>query len=178
MKICETEYTNIIRNGAGRYGGDIKEHLPVIKKYADECNYCIEMGVRNAITTWAFLVSECKALTSIDLKPPPNNRLELVRKGAKEKNIDFKFIEADTTKIKINPCDLLFIDTLHTYDQLSQELYLHGNKVSKYLIFHDTSNEFGPELNRAINEFLSKNKHWGILEVLDNNNGLTVLSRS
>ena len=81
----------------------------------------------------------------------------------------------------------MFIDTYHEYNQLKQELKLHGNKVKKYLIFHDTTTfgQFGEtfkELNtigiwKAIQEFLDENKNWIIEEKLDNNNGLTILKR-
>jgi hypothetical protein len=78
--------------------------------------------------------------------------------------------------------DLLFIDTYHSYTHLKAELAIHGNKVRKYLIFHDTE-YFGMRhdhdgdlgLNFAINEFLAENKNWQYLHKVDYCNGLTVL---
>jgi hypothetical protein len=35
-------------------------------------------------------------------------------------------------------CDMMFFDTLHTYEQLSLELQMHARKATRYLGFHDT----------------------------------------
>lgn len=164
---------------------DINEHLPTLKKLAEECSSVVEMGVRWVVSTWAFLAAQPKSLLSIDIDHPSkyNNSLEIIEdlKGQTE----FTFLQADTTKIEIEECDLLFIDTWHVYDQLKKELDLHGNKAQKYLVFHDTIT-FGEKgethghvgLMPAINEFLSDNPHWSILEHHKNNNGLLVLSRA
>ena len=79
-------------------------------------------------------------------------------------------------KLEIEQTDLLFIDTDHTYEQCSKELKMHGHKVNKYLMFHDTT--LCVELNKAISEFIEATKEWKIKEVLTNNNGLTVLERT
>ena len=77
----------------------------------------------------------------------------------------------------------MFIDTLHTYEQLIQELRRHGNKAKKYLAFHDTetfgtvSEQGGRGLNLAIAEFMLENPHWVTEKVYKNNNGLTILRR-
>ena len=99
----------------------------------------------------------------------------------------------DTTNIEIEETDLLFIDTLHEYEQIKKELELHGNKSRKYIIFHDTEcfkfrNERNPDVYGqtkedklgivpAIMEFLELNPHWKVHEVFTNCNGLTVLKR-
>ncbi len=94
---------------------------------------------------------------------------------------------------------MLFIDTLHTYNQLIQELDLHSNKVLKYIILHDTLT-FGRKdedvyshasdliknkltekmgLMTAIEDFLitTNGNNWEIHDHYDNNNGLTILKR-
>lgn len=165
---------------------DINEHLPTLKKYATDCDVVIEMGVRWIVSTWALLDAKPKKLISIDINHPNScgGNLELVEKLAQEENLNFQFIQADTTKIEIPECDLLFIDTWHVYDQLKKELQLHGNKAKKYIAFHDTKT-FGTVgedpaykgLNLAINEFLSENKNWEIEKIYENNNGLTIIKR-
>lgn len=171
---------------------DINEHLPTLKKYTQECDVVIEMGVRSIISTWAFLAGKPKKLTSIDIVNPIDYinhdkngcDLDLVKKAANEENIDFNFILGDTLKIEIDECDLLFIDTLHNYSQLKKELELHSNKVKKYIILHDTesfktkgetNNELG--IWKAVEEFLELNVNWSIKECFKNNNGLTILER-
>lgn len=159
---------------------DINQHLPTLKKYSLECEHITEMGVRDIVSTWAFLMGNPKKLISYDVKQIDES---IILNTIKDTNIEFKFILADTTKIEIEETDLLFIDTLHTYDQLKSELELHGNKSKKYLIFHDTT-LFGNRgergdigLNPAIKEFTEKNPHWVEHEVFTNCCGLTILKR-
>lgn len=166
---------------------DINEHLPTLKKYAEECDHITEMGVRWVVSTFAFMMGKPKTLISIDIDPLEKHgfKLEVIVEMAKENGIDFKFILGDTRKIEIEETDFLFIDTFHVYDQLKAELTLHGNKARKYIGFHDTTSfEFIGEGNGsfvglwpAIEEFLSDNPHWEIHERFTNNNGLTILKR-
>jgi len=86
------------------------------------------------------------------------------------------FYEASTLEIEIPEVDMLFIDTDHTYEQLKGELARHGNKVKKYLVFHDTVS-CETELMPAIEEFMKANKKWKIKEHYKFNNGVLVLER-
>lgn len=174
---------------------DMHEHMPILRKYADRCDHVTEMGVRGIVSTYAFLMSKCRHLVSIDIVNPSvhGSNIEEVYSISKDIGKDFKFIQADTLKIEIEPTDLLFIDTLHSYDQLKQELLLHANKARKFIIMHDTVTfgEFGHTiedpanryahvrgLNFAIQEFLEANENdWAYDKIYYNNNGLTVLKR-
>ena len=153
------------------------------------------MGVRNVVSTWAFLSGNPKTYVGVDILPCPIQKAEQL---AKERGIDFTFIQADTLdpNFSIQETDLLFIDTWHIYRQLVQELRIHGNKARKYIILHDTTS-FGEEdeghwdeyskrvgnpgekrgLWHAIMEFLDENPQWGLLERYTHNNGLTILAR-
>ena len=168
---------------------DINEHLPTLKRYTEEVEHVTEMGVRWIVSTWAFLAGKPKKLISIDIKHPKEfgADLSVVEEAAKESNIDFTFIEGSTLEIQIEKTDLLFIDTLHTYTQLTKELELHSKNVNQYIALHDTKT-FGyrdeqPQqstkigLKLAVSEFLEKNKDWKIFEEYTNNNGLTILKR-
>jgi hypothetical protein len=96
----------------------------------------------------------------------------------------FLFTEASTTWPNLFPtCDMLFIDTKHSYEQLSAELALYGNCATRYLVFHDTVT-FGTigddgrvGLLKAIYEFMTENLHWHLIRDDQNNNGLLVLKR-
>lgn len=202
MNIIETMYEYLVR-----VPSDINEHLPTLKRYASECDHVTEMGVRWVVSTYAFVVAKPKKLISIDIVDPRNlssetahwnsfrcgERLNSIIEHCSVNNIDYQFVLGDTTKIKIEETDLLFIDTLHEYDQIKKELELHGNKARKYIIFHDTvnfknRNERTPDIYGknsldkigiwpAIEEFLNSNNHWQIHEVFENCMGLTVLKR-
>jgi len=161
---------------------DINEHLPTLKEYTEKCETVTEMGVRGIISTWAFLAGNPKKLVSYDIMHPSfyGGNLNEVYEVAKD--IDFRFIQENVLNVEIEPTDLLFIDTLHTYEQLSKELELHSGKVNKYIIMHDTTTfgdkgENGLGLWYAIQEFLDKNKEWVIEARYTNNNGLTILRK-
>jgi ornithine carbamoyltransferase len=173
---------------------DIHEHLPTLKRYAEECNHITEMGVRWIVSTYAFLMGKPDKLISIDIQHPNtwNADLSLVEAAANEINAGFEFILGDTLQIEIDETDLLFIDTWHAYKQLKAELDRHHNKAKKYIILHDTTSyEFkdetsyeslgwrgdGPGIGQAINEFLTENTEWVLHEKFTNNNGLTILKR-
>ena len=164
---------------------DINEHLPTLKKYAEECDHITEMGVRWVVSTFAFMMGKPKKLISIDIDPVEKHGIQTIDliTLAKTAGVEFEFVLGDTTEIEIEETDFLFIDTLHTYTQLKKELALHPSKVKKYIGFHDTTTfaqvgeykEVG--LWPAIEEFLNSNPEWVIAEKFENNNGLTILKR-
>jgi len=163
---------------------DINEHLPVLRKYAAECDHVTEMGVRGVVSTYAFLTARPKKLISYDII---DIKWKDIAEAVKEET-EFIFIQGDTLTEIIDPTELLFIDTLHNYTQLKEELRLHAPSVSKYIIFHDTttyayigeSYEGNREIGLwpAISEFLEENKEWNIKERLTNNNGLTIIEKT
>lgn len=181
MKLAEMKY-----NQACSTMSDINEHLPTIRKYAEKCDHITELGVRSFVTTWAFLMAKPKKLISVDIEDPVKSggNVNDVYAAAKDLNVDFNFILGNDLEISLEQTDLLFIDTDHTYEQLSQELKLIGPRVNKYIIMHDTfifgsvgMYGTGKGLLHAINEFLRLNKEWKIIEQFFNNNGLTILGK-
>jgi hypothetical protein len=163
---------------------DINEHLPTLKKYAEECDHITEMGVRWVVSTYALLMGKPKKLISYDIN---NIQWESIAEMVKN-DTDFEFKVANTLDLEIEKTDLLFIDTLHNYNQLKGELELHGSNAKKYIIFHDTTSFewIGESYNGkvdeiglwpAIEEFLEANPHWELHERFTNNNGLTILKR-
>jgi len=172
---------------------DINEHLPTLRKYSEKCEHITEFGTRYVVSTWALLSGLPKKLICYDLctnlnMEIVNKNINSVRKKSEELGIFFDFIIGDVLEQNIEETDLLFIDTYHEYNQLKSELNMHSKKVKKYLIFHDTTTfgTFGEtfkSLNTigimpAINEFLSENKEWVLIEKFENNNGLTILKRN
>lgn len=156
---------------------DIFQHVKTLFELGLETNHITEMGVRTGNSTSAFLnlaVNHDKILISFDYKEDATVKSWFESARQLEKNANY--VIANTLMIDIQPTDLLFIDTEHTYEQLKTELSLHGNKAKKYIVLHDTTTV--PDLNLAINEFLAKNKHWKIKKVYTHNNGLTVLERT
>ncbi len=179
---------------------DINEHLITLREYASKCDHVTEMGTRFAISTFALLIANPKKVVSIDInyhffKPYESEIIDFAKKCGTE----FEFIEADVLKLDIQKTDMLFIDTLHTYNQLSKELRKHEKNVNKWIVLHDTitfgqrdedfykngviSNEIIDDevekrgLYTALTDFLEENKNWKVKEHFTNNNGLTIIER-
>lgn len=166
---------------------DINEHLPTLKRYAEDCEHITEMGVRWVVSTFAFMMGQPKKLISFDIDPLENwgIKTEDLVSLANENGIDFEFKIANTLDLEIEETDLLFLDTDHTYNQVKGELSIHGNKSKKYIIFHDTTSFEFSGMNGdtigiwpAIEEFILENPHWSVHERFTNNNGLTILKRN
>lgn len=164
---------------------DINEHLITLRYYADQCTHVTEFGVRKGVSTWAFLSSMAKRVVSVDVNHPDEfgGSLQEMRDASAEANIDFTFILADDLFIELEETDLLFIDSLHTYNHLKRELELHSNKARKYIIFHDTVHygdvgvDGGKGIIPAIEEFINQDDKWEVKEVYVNNSGLIILER-
>jgi hypothetical protein len=152
---------------------DINEHFSIMLKYGKECEHITEFGVRNVVSTWAWVGSNPKKLICYDIIT--SSKIHDIYDTTKELGIDFQFIEASTLEIEIEETDLLFIDTEHNYDQMKGELGLHGNKARKYIAFHDTG--WATQMNKAITEFMEVNLHWVECETVTNNNGFRVIKR-
>jgi hypothetical protein len=146
---------------------------------AKECSHVTEMGVRALVSTYAFLegLKGRGKLVSIDIEPPSRFDGDLIKaeRLAKEEGVDFTFVLADTITVDIEETDFLFIDTLHEYEQLKEELRRHSDKARKYIAFHDTVS-CETELMPAINELIEQGK-WKIKEHHTNNNGILILER-
>ena len=164
---------------------DINTLFPILRKYASQCEHITEFGVRGVFSTYAFLASRPITMRSYDIETSANINEAL--EVAVENTIDFQFQEEDVLGANIEKTDLLFIDTLHVYNQLKQELALHADKVRKYILIHDTTtwgekDEIeqageGVGLRIAINEFLDGHLEWRVKETIEESNGLTILER-
>jgi predicted O-methyltransferase YrrM len=175
--IFETEYER-----AKKTPSDINQNVHILYELAKECKTVVELGVRTGVSTRAFLNSDVDLL-SIDIVK--NDQVQQLFDKAKSHNKNVRYIIDNVLNIEINEVDMIFIDTLHTYNQLKQELKLHGNKSKKYLVFHDTYTfgligEDGIDkkgLLTAIIEFMIDNPHWKFKTFKTINNGMTVLER-
>ena len=186
---------NILKNNPS----DINQHLETLRLYSSKSQHVTEMGVRGVISTYALLYGNpSKGIVSYDIVHPSEygGTLQHIEEFSKEYNIPYEFKVGDSLKVIIDPTDLLFIDTWHTYNQLFSELNLHSGMVSKYIILHDTTsfahhgetltakNTFVGEVDQtkglwdAVEEFLKSNSEWSIHERFTHNNGLTVLKRT
>lgn len=168
---------------------DINEHLPILKKYAEECDHVTELGQRYGNSTVAFLAARPKYFISYD--PQWNDKMEYIKMIAEESGVNYELKISDPLNLEkdiseIEETDLLFIDTNHHCIQMANELRLHSPKARKYIIMHDVVSFWsrgqgfdngGCGMREAIEPFLENSKEWRMKERFENNNGLMVLEK-
>jgi hypothetical protein len=147
------------------YSVDIRYHVKYLSETAKD-QEVVEFGVRCGVSTVCFLTG-CKKLTSYDVV-----QTDEAKKLAQECP-EWTFILGNSLHVEIPECDILFIDTIHAYPHLIQELNLHAHKVRKLIIMHDTN---AADLKKAIQDFLKDNPKWCVARESTDSNGLTTLS--
>lgn len=150
---------------------DISEQAQALFDIAVRCDRVTEFGSRYGDSGKVFLAAEVKSLVCYDLVDLCAGKI--LKEMADSKGIDFQYIIADTSKVQIEPTDLLFLDTVHNVKQILAELQ-NAAQVGKFLVFHD-SNEV--EVERAILNFLLDNSDWVFHSRVKEGVGLAVLSR-
>lgn len=172
----ERKYRNAIQEC-----GDIRDHLPTLRYYATQSNHVTEMGVRFVCSSWALLAGRPQRMISYDVKRSPE-MAELERIG--HAVCDFQLKICDVLSIDIEETDLLFIDTRHTYEQLSQELARHAPRAKRWIVLHDTEtfgtrgeDDLEPGIWRAVEELVATGD-WSVVQRFNHCNGLTVLART
>ncbi len=109
-------------------GWAISEHLPMLRCLASTCDRVIEFGVKRGASATAFLVSGAGHVTSYDVEP--TREAEALQRGVPS----WTYRILSSLDAPVQPCDLLFFDSLHTYDQLTAELARHGQSSERYLV--------------------------------------------
>ena len=186
---------------------DINEHLPTLYKYSMDCESVIELGVRGCVSSWAFiygLLKNNKPTKKILLNDIDKCDISELLSHTQNMGVTIDYQWKNDLELDITTnVDMVFIDTWHVYGQLKRELNKFSKITNKYIIMHDTivdgiygetlrvgldankqSAESGfpiDEITRglqpAIDEFLENNRDWILIDVYENNNGLSVLKR-
>jgi hypothetical protein len=184
---------------------DINEHVPKLRALAKQCSSAAELGVSGFASTWGILQGlaesplENKSYLGVDLNRPRQNWVELAECISQSIGVQYNFLEKNELELEIDPVDLLFIDSIHTYAHLTYELETFSPKVRKYIAMHDTSepftfsdcssyrgdrSEYPLFINRekrgtwvAVWDFLSKHPEWRLIERHFNSHGFSILKR-
>ncbi len=206
---------DLYKLGLNMKWGYTYHHMPRLLEYAQKCEYITEFGTGLAphkvdghdkpmvslfgLYTW--LKARPRKITTYDICFDPTIRFPY--QAALEANIelvfhqlacigyDHKDIEQILIPETIEKTDLLFIDSNHTYNQLTAELTNHAEKVSKYIIMHDTEafaygtswgsmeQHHGKDLGlaTALDEFLLVHDEWEYTLYDKASAGLSILTR-
>jgi len=160
-------------------------HLPALRALATRGANAVELGVKRGASTTALLLG-CRKVISYDIVETKQAR-ELEKLAGES----WSYRIQDSRTAEPTVADLLFIDSLHTYDQVKAELAQHGDSVRRYIAFHDTitfgsvgaEGETGRHsmgtlgIRPAIDEWMIRNPHWHIMSHDVHSHGLLVLRR-
>jgi hypothetical protein len=144
MITLDEKYTQVCETPS-----DINEHLPTLYTYSKECTSILELGVRSAVSTFAFLKglsdnnSTEKRLISCDTNNITDHlNVTYINTFTKQYNIDYTFLLKNDLHIdipnEISEVDITFIDTWHVYGHLRRELQKFAPITKKYIVMHDT----------------------------------------
>jgi len=186
---------------------DINEHLPILCKYAKECESIIECGVRGCVSSWALvfgLLNNNREIKKILLNDKIECDINELLNETKNLPIEVSYQWKNDLDLELTSnYDMVFIDTWHVYGHLKRELDKFSSITNKYILMHDTTideidgetircgwdankqseetgytvDEIRNGLGKAINEFLETNTDWVLAEKLTNNNGLMILAK-
>lgn len=152
MEQVAVRYASCVLNAS-----DINEHLPTLMRLSVGCGSIAELGVREAVSTWAFLYGLClnqkeeKTLYCVDLNDPPC--LGELRQLTASCGVGFEFFRGDSATTPVPEVDMMFIDTWHVYGHLKRELAFHHARVRKFIVLHDT------EVDKLVGESVRDPKH-------------------
>jgi hypothetical protein len=174
----------------------IAAHLPRLRALADGLELAVEFGVKRGASSSALLLGAARVV-SFDITPTPEAReLEAIAGGRWDYRIE------DSRHADVADMDLLFVDSLHDYEQCRAELFTHGNKAKRFIACHDTqtfwevgaNGETGRKkwdyvpgrgsvpldclgVGQAILEFMAANHDWRVHASYPDSHGLLVLER-
>lgn len=112
--------------------GNVGPHLPRLRALATGLPLCVEFGVRRGGSSSALLLGADHVI-SYDITPLPEAKALQQLAGSRW---DYRI--ASSLDVEIPPCDLLFIDSKHTFLHCQAELDRHAYKATRYLVFHDS----------------------------------------
>ena len=175
----------------------IAPHLPRLRALARGLDGVIEFGVKRGASSTAWLLS-ARHVTSYDT-------VESLEARQLESIVDGRWTYRIQSSLEATAqfCDLLFIDSLHTFAQTDAELRRHADLVKCYLVFHDTitfgvvgasgnsgrqswnhSQHVGQSvptahlgIRPAIDDLMVRDASWRIMEHSPLSHGLLVLKR-
>lgn len=164
---------------------DLNQHMPKLRELAAACNSITEFSHRRD-STIAFLAGISMGNPNGDGLVSYNTEVgplvaQIVDMYVIPDNV-YSGLAVDSPQIKeIEETDLLFLDTVHTYDRVTQELGKFASKVNRFIVFHDTvsfgktGDDGGAGLIQAISDFLKANTKWALIYHTEMQYGLTVL---
>lgn len=148
----------------------IVKDFDVLTSLAKTVDSITELGVRRCFSAYAWLLGQPKKFVGVDISRWPE--WDQLEKDVEGTDIELELIVANDIEVELEETDLLFIDSLHTYDHVTKQLELHADKAKKYIVFHDALDFDGKPAQvhldlgvyNAIMDFLDKTEEWKVIE--------------
>lgn len=109
----------------------IQPHLPRLRALAEGCGTAVEFGVRRAMSSSALLLGADHVISYDVIEI--HEAAELARQWPA-----WEYRIGDSRFAPVTTCDLLFLDSRHTFGQVDAELTRHADAVRRWLVFHDS----------------------------------------
>lgn len=172
----------------------ITHHMPYLRSLAEQSEQAVEFGARGGGSTVALAFA--KRLLSVDVqRRSADEGVWAVIEAAKGDGWEFRI--ASSLEVEIPECDVLLLDSLHSYGHVRAELEMHHAKVRRWIVLHDTETfaEHGqmvpdgrpnpglppdpeqPGLRQALQEFVGEHGEWACVRHDSLSSGLTTLER-
>lgn len=168
-------YDKLCALQSNAHGSDYMLVHDEIKRRLRGCHSYTEFGINQGATLAAALLEVPRMVRAYDIKLGwYKEAAHLFDAYSDERGVDYAATESNTLDCIIDPVDVLYIDTLHEYEHLAQELARHGDKARRFIIFHDTRTQ--PGLKRAVQEYAKGG--WSIVTDCDINVGFMTIERN
>ena len=176
VKDLEEFYQSIRSQQEAYHGHDYCAHHDAIVKYLKPGQHYKELGTHQGATAAAAIRAGVAKATLVDWDMQKfNANRPLFEMYCIEKGIELSVVQSDSHSLAtVGECDVMLIDTKHTYNHLREELKLHAHMVKHFIVLHDTAAQ--PELQRAAEEYCAKS-NWKVVERYMGNVGYTVLGK-
>lgn len=112
--------------------GHVGPHLPRLRALASGLPLVVEFGVRRGGSSSALILG-AEHVISYDIESTAEAKHLQALAGDK-----WEYRIANSLEVAIPECDLLFIDSKHTFLHCDAELKRHAHAAKRWLVFHDS----------------------------------------
>lgn len=169
-------YEKILRKQKEMHGFDYHLYHDSIKKYLKKDDVYMEFGVHQGTSAITAILCHPKKVILVDKSLDYYNEFlrPFAEKYCLENDIEIVYREmnSDSDKLK-DTADVLLIDSVHRPLYLQKELIMHGHRVRKYIIAHDTMIN---GMSETLQSYASVN-NWKVIEHCKENCGHMVIER-
>lgn len=168
-------------NSVEAHDDDISEHLPILSMLVTEFRLreIVELGTRSGNSSLTLLTAAKSIggkVLSMDIQPCEIAQQRVAAAGLKDY---WTFWQTDDLRVPDSdipqPIDLLFIDTWHTYNQLTAELkkYTPRLRPGSWIAIHDYISF--PGMTHAVRDFIASRPSGVRFYPFANQNGLALM---